>query len=127
MKKLIDLPYSLWALLALPSVVMVLSLLQGGSGSGAEDILGAAGAMSAFLLIVTLALSPLLAIFPKSRAVAWLMHRRKYFGVASFGYALAHVVLYFVGQGPTSQVLDNFLAPAVLRVGWPSSSSSPWL
>lgn len=117
MKKVVSSPYSLWALLALPAIPIVLGVVQGGVGTEADEVMGAAGALSAFLMIVTLALSPLLAIFPKSRAMAWLMRRRIYFGVASFGYAVVHVILYLTGLDSMAQALGGFLMPAILT-GW---------
>lgn len=52
------------------------------------------GELSARLLILTMAITPLRLWFPGSRWTSWLGHRRRYFGVASFAYALLHTVIY---------------------------------
>ena len=119
MKKVLNSPYFLWALLALPSIPMILSLLQGDPGGRAvaEEIVGTSGVLSSFLMIAAMAFSPLLAIFPNSRTVAWFLQRRRYFGVASFSYAFVHVLFYFVGLNTLAQGLDEFLAPTILT-GW---------
>ena len=118
-KKLLNSPYFLWVLLALPSIPIIVNLLQGGSRgrSIAEEIVGTSGVLSSFLMIAAMAFSPLLALFPKSRTVAWFLRRRRYFGVASFSYALVHVLFYFVGLDTLAQALDDFLAPTILT-GW---------
>lgn len=119
MKRVLSSPYFLWVLLALPSIPMILGLLQGDSGgeSAAHEIVGTTGVLSTFLMIAAMALSPLQSIFPNSRLVAWFLERRRYFGVASFSYALVHVVFYFVDLDTLSQVLEDFLAPTILT-GW---------
>ena len=119
MKKVVNSPYFLWVLLALPSVPLILNLLQGDASglSVSEEIVGPSGVFSSLLMIAAMAFSPLLSLFPKSRAVAWFLQRRRYFGVASFSYALVHVLFYFVGLDTLAQALDDFLAPTILT-GW---------
>ena len=111
--------YFLWAILALPSIPIILALLGGGSRrhSAAEEGLEIAGIFSAFMLVIALAMSPLLSIFPKSRAVPWLIQRRRYFGIAAFSYAAGHVAFYFVDLASLTEALDEFLSPVIL-VGW---------
>ena len=119
MKNVLNSPYLLWVLLALPSIPMIPDLLQSGSGFEhvAEEIVGTTGVLSSFLMLAAMAFSPLLSIFPSSRVVAWFLQRRRYFGVASFCYASVHVLFYFVGLDTLTQVLDDFLAPTILT-GW---------
>ncbi len=117
--RMLNSAYFLWALLALPSVPIILTLLGGGSRghSAAGEALEVSGIFSTFLLVIALALSPLAAIFPKSRAVKWLLRRRRYFGVAAFAYGVAHVAFYFIDLTSLNQALDEFLSP-VIFVGW---------
>ena len=112
--KVVSSVYIIWVLLALPSVPMLSGVVQGGSG---EEVVGSSGILSSFLLIATMSFSPLMAIFPGSRIVAWLLRHRRYFGVASFSYALVHVVFYFVGLEGLAALVDDLLAPTLL-VGW---------
>ena len=118
-KKLLNSPYFFWALLSLPSIQMIVTLVGDGGGSRgpAHEILEWAGVLATFLLIIALGLSPLQAIFPKSRVVAWLLRRRRYIGVAVFSYSLVHLAFYLVDLGSLRAVLDELTAPVILT-GW---------
>ena len=118
-KKVPSSAYFLWALLALPSIPIILALLGGGSrpDSAAAEALEIAGIFSTFMLVMALALSPLSAIFPKSRAVRWLIQRRRYFGIAAFSYATAHTIFYFIDIASLTAVFVEFLSPVIL-LGW---------
>lgn len=117
--KVVHSPYFLWALLAVPSIPMILNLLQGASGGEtvAESIVGTSGVLSSVLLLLTMAISPLLVMFPKSGTMSWILRRRRYLGVAALCYALVHVLFYFVGLDTLAQATDELLAPAIL-MGW---------
>ncbi len=120
-KKLLGSCRFLWALLAAPSIPMILYLLtlsQGGTvDSATEGALGFSGTFAAFLLIITLALSPLLMLLPRNRAIRWLMRRRRYLGAASFCYAVVHGLFYFISVDSLGEVLGGFRSPSLLA-GW---------
>ncbi len=119
-KKIVHSPYLLWALLALPSVQMALMLVGDDPGRGpspAHEIVELSGVTATFLLLIALSLSPLQAMFPNSRIVAWLIQRRRYIGVAAFSYSVVHVAFYFVDLGSLREVLDEFATPGILT-GW---------
>jgi len=118
-KKFLNSPYFFWALLALPSLPLIFTVLGGGEAgeSAMAEALETAGTFSALMLIVTLALSPLLLIFSRSRVLKWLIQRRRYLGVAAFSYGMAHGVFYLVDVGSISEVLGSFTDLGILA-GW---------
>jgi sulfoxide reductase heme-binding subunit YedZ len=91
-KQLFSSRYLLWMLLALPFLWLVAAFLQGKIFYG--EMLHASGEFSARLLIIVMAVSALRLFFPTARWSAWLLVNRRYFGVASFFYALLHAVVY---------------------------------
>ena len=100
--------YGLWALLALPSMPMMIGLWTG--RADAEQLLHPTGEFSARFMILALALTPLRLMFPKVRWLAWLFQRRRALGVAAFGYAALHTVLYLVDVETLREVLAEFWA-----------------
>ena len=119
LKRLIDHPYFIWALLALPSVPMVSELASGYSGPNGEPVteylLHPTGEFAARFLIISMILTPLWMLFPRSGFVRWMVKRRRYFGVAAFGYAALHTVLYVMGT--LSAILGEFLLLGIWT-GW---------
>ena len=92
LRRLIDSPYLLWLLLALPGAVIIVRYATGASFYG--EVVLATGDLSAKLLIATLAVTPLTLMFPGRPWVRWLLGRRRYLGVAARlrGVALQGVV-----------------------------------
>ena len=98
-------PYFFWALLALPSI----GLLYGALGSSdLEPLLHPTGEFAARFMIIAMALTPLRMLFPKAGWISWLMRRRRYIGVAAFGYAALHTLYYVVDLGSMSAVVTDF-------------------
>ena len=56
-------------------------------------------------------------IFPKSRLMEWLIHRRRPIGVAVFFYAVIHLAFYLVDLGSIRDALLEFAVPSILT-GW---------
>ncbi len=112
--------YFFWAVLALPSIILILNLgeSRGSSGpSAAHEIVEFSGVLATFLLLIALSLSPLQTIFPKSRVVDWLLRRRRYIGIAAFSYSVVHLAFYFVDLGSVRDILAEFAVPRILT-GW---------
>jgi len=108
MKKTQNSRYVLWILLALPFVWLVSAYRTGDMFYG--EILHVSGELSAQLLILTLAVTPLRLFFTDARWPAWLLHQRRYFGVASFMYALLHTVVYVQKKASLSLIWDEALS-----------------
>ena len=83
----------------------------------AHTIVHDSGIIAVWLLLISLSLSPLQSIFPKSRLMEWLIHRRRPIGVAVFAYAVVHFVFYLVDLDSIRDALQEFAAPSILT-GW---------
>lgn len=88
--------YGLWATLAYPSLPLVRDLFE--DNRYYAEIMHITGTLSVQLLALTLAITPfaLLAKRWESGRIAgrFLLGRRRHLGVASFGYALLHLIFY---------------------------------
>ncbi|WP_420861895.1 sulfite oxidase heme-binding subunit YedZ [Algirhabdus cladophorae] len=120
-RRVIDHPYFIWLLLALPLVPMVLALTAGTPGPDGKPItemlLHPTGEFSARFLIISMMLTPLRMLFPGSGFLRWMIKRRRYFGVAAFVYAAFHTILYIVDMGSLRAMLGEFLALGIWT-GW---------
>lgn len=114
LKSIWNSPYTFWALLALPSIGMIGGALD---GSNLEGLLHPTGEFAARFMIVAMMLSPLKMLFPKSGAIQWLMRRRRFLGVAAFGYAALHSLYYVIDLGSMSAILREFTELGIWT-GW---------
>lgn len=115
LKRFLNSPYSFWALLALPSFGM-LSGFFGGDAS-AHRLLHPTGEFAARFMIIAMMITPLRMLFPTHRWPHWLVKRRRYLGVAAFGYAVLHTAFYLIDQGSLSKVLAQALELSIWT-GW---------
>ena len=115
LRRLIDSPYLLWLLLALPGAVVIVRYATGAMFYG--EVVLATGDLSAKLLIATMAVTPLTLMFPGRGWVGWLLRRRRYLGVAAFGYAALHTVVYLLRKGTFGLILAEGAEPGLLA-GW---------
>jgi len=81
------------------------------------EFIHVSGDFSARLLIVTLAVTPLRLMFPKSRWTKWLLQNRRYFGVATFAYAVPHLLAYLWKLASLAKVLEQGAEPG-MWTGW---------
>lgn len=112
--RLLNSPYFLWILLALPGAVMTYRYWQGTSFYG--EYLHATGELAAQLLIATMAVTPLRLMFPRTALARWLLPRRRHLGVATFGYSLLHTGAYVIRQ-PWATIAEDAMAIA-MWTGW---------
>ncbi len=105
----------LWALLAIPALVMIVRAFD--PGVYFEDLLHPSGEWSARLIILAMMLTPLSIIFRRQRWIQWLVQRRRAFGVAGFGYALLHLLFYLLEMGSVEDVLAEIGALGIWT-GW---------
>lgn len=75
------------------------------------------GLQSTQLILVALAVTPLRLFFPGADWVKWLMLHRRAIGVASFIYALLHVIAYLVHKGHLQTILQEAQTLGLLT-GW---------
>jgi methionine sulfoxide reductase heme-binding subunit len=105
----------IWALLALPALVMVGGYWRG--QTEAIELLHPTGEFSARLMIFAMMLSPLVALLGPKPWLNWLVARRRYFGVAEFGYALLHLIFYIIDMETLADMIAEFGALGIWT-GW---------
>ena len=105
-----------WLLLAIPAAV-ILGRYWATPGLYPGDLLPATGEWSARLIIAALMLTPLAGLFPRNRAIRWLVRHRRAIGVAAFAYALLHLVVYVLDMETIANMLAELGAPAIWT-GW---------
>lgn len=113
-QKLNSLPV-FWLLLAIPAIPMVSAYASG--AKIAMDLLHPTGEFSARFMIVAMIISPLLTIFGNRPWTAWLLRRRRSFGLAAFAYAILHLVFYLIDMEELKPILAEFWAPGIWT-GW---------
>ncbi len=113
--RLLNSPYSFWALLALPSVGMITGFLSGNASS--HDLLHPTGEFAARFMIIAMMITPLRMLFASHRWPLWLQRRRRYLGVAAFAYSLLHVIFYVIDLGSVSAVMSDALKLSIWT-GW---------
>ncbi|MEC7371068.1 MAG: ferric reductase-like transmembrane domain-containing protein [Pseudomonadota bacterium] len=104
-----------WLLLAIPLAVMTMQYLDGDIYYG--EYLHATGEFSARLLIVTMGVTPLCLAWPGKAWTLWLLRNRRYFGVATFVYAVPHLVAYMAKVGTLAGLLQEVVEPG-MWTGW---------
>ena len=99
----------------MPGAVTIVRYSTGATFYG--EVVHSTGQLSAQLLILTMAVTPLQLMFGRRSWISWLMRRRRYFGVASFGYAALHTVVYLIRTGAFGDILADAVEPGLLT-GW---------
>ncbi|MFG6531673.1 MULTISPECIES: sulfite oxidase heme-binding subunit YedZ [unclassified Sulfitobacter] len=114
-------PYWLWALMALPGLGILASILGAAdteaTGAAIHAALHPTGEFGARFMIIAMLASPLSLVFKGWRGPRWLKKNRRYFGVAAFAYALAHTVLYLNDLGEAQKVIAD-LPKLYIWTGW---------
>ena len=107
--------YGLWLLLGVPLALITYWYLNGKISYG--DYIQHTGRFSVWLLLLTLAVTPLRQLFPGQGWSRRLVQYRRYFGVASFAYALPHVLAYVIRKETFALVAEEAAYPE-LWTGW---------
>ena len=107
----------LWLVLALPGLWMVWRWAITPDAYGYGHAIGDSGDWAAWLLLVTLAVTPIRLAFRKKKWAVWLMRRRRDVGVASFAYAAFHTAIYLDKKAALSAVIAE-AGDAYLLSGW---------
>lgn len=109
-------PYFLWILLSLPAFGMTMALM-GDDPKVVHKLLHPTGEFSARFMIIAMMATPLTMVLPGWRGPRWLVRNRRYFGVAAFGFAAAHTVLYVVDLNSLARVVEE-LPRIYIWTGW---------
>jgi methionine sulfoxide reductase heme-binding subunit len=105
--------YTFWLLLSLPAIPMLISLAEG----SLRGVLHPSGEFSARFMIIAMMLTPLVMLAPGSRALRWLMARRRALGVAAFFYGALHTLAYVMREGTLEKIIAE-LPQAGIWTGW---------
>ena len=107
----------LWLALALPALWVGWQWIATPESYGFGHAIKDSGDWAAWLLLLTLAVTPLRLAFRRARWTLWLMKRRRDLGVASFAYAAIHTAIYLVDKASLAVILEQ-AAGANLLTGW---------
>ena len=107
----------LWMVLALPGAWILSRWAATPQLYGFGHAIGDSGDWAAWLLLLTLAVTPLRLLFRKRKWTIWLIRRRRDLGVASFAYAAGHTIIYVADRVSFDAILSDLALPEML-VGW---------
>ena len=105
----------LWFILLLPALWMLNAWRLGDLFYG--ETLHVTGEYSARLMMLAMAITPIRLMLPNARWPNWLLHRRRYIGIAAFIYALLHTIVYLERKREPSLILDE-AAEVAMWTGW---------
>ena len=107
----------LWLVLALPGLWILYRRATAPEVYGHGHAIGDSGDLAAWLLMLTLAVTPVRLLFPRRSWSIWLVRRRRDFGLASFAYAAGHTIIYLADKVSLDAILVDLGLPDIL-VGW---------
>ncbi|MWV26412.1 ferric reductase-like transmembrane domain-containing protein [Aurantiacibacter rhizosphaerae] len=107
----------LWLVLALPGAWIMGQWTFTPDAYGYGHAIGDTGDWAAWLLLLTLAVTPIRLLFRQHGFAQFLMRRRRDLGVASFAYASAHLIVYLVKKAALAPILEE-AASADMLTGW---------
>lgn len=110
-------PYPLWAILSILPLMWGYEALYSDTPRIIHRLVHPTGEFAARLLIFTLMITPLAMLFKGTRFAAWGRKNRRYFGVASFVYALQHTVFYIIDKGSFDRIISE-LDRTYIWTGW---------
>jgi sulfoxide reductase heme-binding subunit YedZ len=116
LRAFLDSPVAFWLLLSLPALPM-LAALGGDDPRLLHRLVHPSGEWAARFLILALMMGPLVMLRPRWSALRWLIRRRRWVGVAAFGYAAAHLALYLGDKGALAYSAKE-LGKATILMGW---------
>ena len=105
----------IWLLLSLPALIILYRFLTDSLSYG--QVIHQTGVWSVAFLVAVMAITPVRHLFGSTRWVQILLRQRRALGVASFGYAALHTVVYLERKWGADLVLKEALE-ATLATGW---------
>jgi sulfoxide reductase heme-binding subunit YedZ len=107
--------YLVWIVLSVPGLYWLQGYWRETHFYG--ELVHSTGVLATQLLILTLAITPLQRVLPRFAWLGWLRRRRRYLGVAAFGYSFLHAAIYFERQETFARILEDAQAIA-MWTGW---------
>lgn len=106
----------LWLCLALPGFWILVRRAVDADRYGYGHAVADSGDWAAWLLLLTLSVTPARRLM-KGAVTAWLGRHRRSLGVASFAYAAAHTIIYLTDKLSIAAVAAEMVEPELLA-GW---------
>lgn len=110
-------PWWLWALLALPPLAWIVQATTSANDRIFHFLVHPTGEYAAWLLVATLAVTPVSLLLKGTAFARWLRCQRRYLGVAAFGYSALHTLFYLVDKASLDRVLGE-LDRLYIWTGW---------
>lgn len=110
-------PYNIWLLFALPAIAMSIAILTSNDPKMIKNMVHPSGEFAARFLIVAMMATPLAMLLRGWRGPQWMKRNRRYLGLAAFGYALLHTILYLIDKAGLDPVLSD-LPELYIWTGW---------
>lgn len=107
----------LWLGLALPGIWMLYRWASSPDVYGYGHIVGDSGDLAAWLLMLTLSVTPIRLVFRKRSWAIWLILHRRDLGVASFAYASGHTIIYLDNKASFGAIFSE-MGSADMLTGW---------
>ena len=132
---LLNSPYATWLVLALPAPALLADFVY--DDRYYAEIMYESGLLATQLMLLALAITPAMRLcrnWPSAlKPLRWLQKRRRYLGVASFGYAALHT-LFYIRETGAAELIWLELEEVSLLVGWlailamlaPAATSNDW-
>tara|TARA_B100000945_G_C20245392_1_gene531963 strand:+ start:255 stop:836 length:582 start_codon:yes stop_codon:yes gene_type:complete len=105
----------IWLILAIPFLYICYGYYIGVLFYG--EVVHLSGKISIQLLFLSLFVTPFIRSFPGRSFSKWLLVSRRYFGVASFFYALMHTIIYLNQVNNIDRIFQDFKGLDYLS-GW---------
>ncbi len=110
-------PYGLWFLFSLPAIAMTFAIFTSEDPRMIHNLVHPSGEFAARFMIVAMMATPLTMLLRGWRGPQWMKRNRRYLGVAAFGYALLHTILYLIDKAGLDPVLSE-LPKFAIWTGW---------
>jgi len=111
--------YLLWLLLSIPAIPLLVDFIY--DERYYSELMYESGLLSIQLLFLTLCVTPFRLLTQKYQVLKstnrWLMVSRRYFGVASFGYACIHLLVY-IREYPALADIFSQMFELDIALGW---------
>ena len=106
-----------WLVLALPAFWIAWRWLFTPREYGFGHAIGDTGDWAVWLLMLTLAVTPIRLLWRRHAISVWLARHRRDLGVASFAYAAIHTAIYLANKASIKAVVDD-LGLWDIATGW---------
>lgn len=107
----------LWLLLAMPALWIAGRWAIAPAAYGSGHAISDSGTWAVWLLMLTLAVTPVRLLLRRHPLSVWLARRRRDLGVASFAYAAGHTMIY-VAVKPSVQAIVQDFGSLDMLAGW---------